>query len=126
MGALFAVALDGSVYRPCFGRYAGPPITGAPTHVGSGRGSAGPRGGVRARLDRAAPRVRILGSPGSGGKLTVGAGAVRVTLACPAGQSYCAGRLTVRVRRPSQGRRKPGTCCWAPGPCGWRAGSAGR
>lgn len=109
MGALFAVALDGSVYRPCFGPYAGPPVTGGPTDVGSGTGTPSSGGVARSRLDLAAPRVRILGSPGSRRKLTVIAGAVHVTLACPASQSYCAGRLTVRVRRPSQRRRKPGT-----------------
>jgi hypothetical protein len=109
MGALFALALDGSVYKPCFGPVTEPPVTGAPSAPSSGAGSVGSGGRARSRLHVAAPRVRILGSPGSGRRLSVIVGAVRVTLACPASQSYCAGRLTVRVRRPSQRRRKPGT-----------------
>jgi hypothetical protein len=39
--------------------------------------------------------VRILGRA----RLAVVRGAVRVTLACPASQSYCAGRLTLRTAR---------------------------
>jgi hypothetical protein len=109
MGALLPLALDGSVYKPCFGPYSGPPVTGAPTAVGSGTGAPSSAGGPRARLDRAVPRMRILSSPGFGRRLSVVRGAVRVTLACPASQSYCAGRLTVRVRRPAQRRGKHGT-----------------
>jgi hypothetical protein len=45
--------------------------------------------------------MRILGRAA----LTVVRGAVRITLACPASQSYCAGRLSLRTaRRLSVGR----------------------
>jgi hypothetical protein len=98
MGALYALALDGSVYQPCFGPSTTTPITGppaAPPAPGS------PPAPAAAPVDRAAPRMKILG----GARLTVVRGAVRVTLACPAGQSYCAGRLTLRTaRRLSLGR----------------------
>jgi hypothetical protein len=47
--------------------------------------------------------MRILGRA----RLTVARGAVRITLACPASQSYCAGRLTLRTaRRLSVGRQR--------------------
>jgi hypothetical protein len=100
MGALYALALDGSVYQPCFGPSTTTPITGppaAPPAPGS------PTPSTAASVDRAVPRMRILGAS----RLTVVRGAVRVTLACPVSQSYCAGRLTLRTaRRVSLGRRK--------------------
>jgi hypothetical protein len=97
MGALYSVNLDGSTYTPCFGPSVTTPITSAPAAppaVGS------PTKPAVARVDRVVPRVEILGRR----RLTVVRGAVRVTLACPASQSYCAGRLTLRtVRRLSLG-----------------------
>lgn len=100
MGALYALALDGSVYQPCFGSSTTTPITGAPPAPPA----AGPKPPAAKRVDRAAPRMTILGRA----RLTVVRGAVRVTLACPASQSYCAGRLTLRTaRRLSVGHHKP-------------------
>jgi hypothetical protein len=106
MGALYALALDGSLYTPCFGPSTTTPVTSPPSgSTGSGgRPPAQPGSGTRRRasLDRVAPRVRVFG-----GHLTLVHGAVGVTLACPGGQSYCAGRLTLRApRRSSTGRRR--------------------
>jgi hypothetical protein len=98
MGALYALALDGSVYQPCFGPSTTTPITGPPAAPPAGGSPTPP---AAKRVDRAAPRMKILGRA----ELTVVRGAVRVTLACPARQSYCAGRLTLRTaRRLSVGR----------------------
>jgi hypothetical protein len=99
MGALYALALDGSVYQPCFGPSTTTPITG-PAAVPPAAGSPAP---AAPRVDRVAPRVKILGRT----RLIVVRGAVGITVACPAGQSQCAGRLTLRtVRHFSRGRRK--------------------
>jgi hypothetical protein len=96
MGALYALALDGSTYSPCFGPSTTTPITGPPAPA-----AGSPPAPAAAPVDRAVPRVKILGRA----RLAVVRGAVRVTLACPASQSYCAGRLTLRTaRRVSLGR----------------------
>jgi hypothetical protein len=96
MGALYALALDGSTYSPCFGPSTTTPITGPPAPA-----AGSPTAPAAASVDRAVPRVKILGRA----RLAVVRGAVRVTLACPASQSYCAGRLTLRTaRRVSLGR----------------------
>jgi hypothetical protein len=101
MGALYSVNLDGSTYAPCFGPSTTTPITSPPAAAPAGGAPKAPK---RARVDRVVPRVTILGRA----RLTVVRGAVRVTLACPATQSYCAGRLTLRTaRRLPRGRRKP-------------------
>jgi hypothetical protein len=92
MGALYATILDGSVYQPCFGPSTTTPITGPPAPPTAG---ALPTAPVVAPVHRAIPRMRILG----GGRLPVVRGMVRITLACPAGESYCAGRLTLRTAR---------------------------
>jgi hypothetical protein len=98
MGALYALALDGSVYQPCFGPSTTTPITGGPA---APPGAGSPTSPAAGPLDRAGPRMTILGSA----RLNVVRGVVRVTLACPASQSYCAGRLTLRTaRRVSVGR----------------------
>jgi hypothetical protein len=103
MGALYALALDGSVYQPCFGPSTTTPIT-VPAAASPAAGS--PAAPVAKRLDRVAPRVKILG----GARLRVVRGAVSITVACPASQSACAGRLTLRtVDRMSSGRRKATT-----------------
>jgi hypothetical protein len=100
MGALYALALDGSVYQPCFGPSTTTPIT-AP--AAAPPPAAAPAPPATARVDRVAPRMTFLGR----GRLIVVRGAVRITVACPATQSLCAGRLTLRTadRYPS-GRHK--------------------
>jgi hypothetical protein len=99
MGAAYALALDGSIYQPCFGPSTTTPITQAPAATPPSVGSPSPP--AAAAVDRVLPRMRILARA----RLTVARGALRVTLACPASQSYCAGRLTLRTaRRLSSGR----------------------
>jgi hypothetical protein len=96
MGALYSINLDGSTYSPCFGPSVTTPITSAPPPA-----AGPPAAPAAAPVDRAVPRMKILGRA----RLTVVRGAVRVTLACPARQSYCAGRLTLRTaRRVALGR----------------------
>jgi hypothetical protein len=103
MGALYALALDGSAYQPCFGPSTTTPITGPAAAPPAAVSPAAP---VAKRLDRVAPRVRILGHA----RLRIIRGAVRITIACPATQSACAGRVTLRtVDRVSSGRRKAAT-----------------
>jgi hypothetical protein len=82
MGALYSMALDGSLYEPCFGPSTTTPITGAPP-----TSPTSPTGPKR-ELDQAAPKVGI----GSGRLKTVGS-IVSVKLSCPRRQSYCAGTL---------------------------------
>ena len=92
MGALYALALDGSVYQPCFGPSTTTPITGSPGVPSAGGSPTAPSVGPVAR---AVPRVKVLG----GAQLMVVRGAVRITLACPPAESACAGRLTLRLAR---------------------------
>jgi hypothetical protein len=78
MGALYATALDGSVYKPCFGPSPpSPPISAAPpvTSPGQGKTSAP----IRIRFVRVTAR-----------------GAVVVRLTCPRGGSVCRGTLALR------------------------------
>jgi hypothetical protein len=101
MGAAYALALDGSVYQPCFGPSTTTPITQAPAATPPSVNS--PIAPAAAAVDRVPPRMRVLARA----RLTVSRGALRVTLACPASQSYCAGRLTLRTaRRLSLGRHR--------------------
>jgi hypothetical protein len=84
MGALYALALDGSTYKPCFG----PSTTsGAP----SGPGGGAPKSPAPAR-PRAVPRVVI-----GGGPLKAVKGVIHVRLRCPSGETFCAGALTVQA-----------------------------
>ena len=92
MGALYALALDGSVYEPCFGPSAPlPPVIVAPP-TGS-PGGVNPPPLVRVRL----------------GLVTVKHGAVAIRLICVTGQSFCAGTLElVAVNRVAHARtRRP-------------------
>ena len=85
MGALYATALDGSTYTPCFG----PSTTsggGAPSGVGPTPPTARP---VKTKRK---PRVTI-----GRGPLTAVNGLLSVALRCPSGETYCAGRLTVHA-----------------------------
>jgi hypothetical protein len=101
MGALYSINLDGSTYTPCFGPSTTTPIT-VPAAAPPPAAPAAPA----AFLDRAAPHMKIMGRI----RLSVVRGAVRVTVACPAGQSYCSGRLTLRtVRRFSRGHGRSAT-----------------
>jgi hypothetical protein len=105
MGALYSTSLDGSTYTPCFGPSTTTPIAGlaaAPPPAASPAPPGRPAPAAP-RVDRVAARVRVLGRA----RLIVVRGAVRIRVACPATQSLCAGRLTVRtVDRVSSGRRK--------------------
>jgi hypothetical protein len=84
MGALYALGLDGSTYKPCFG----PSTTsGAP----SGPGGGAPGSPAPAR-PRAVPRVVI-----GGGPLKAVKGVIHVGLRCPSGETFCAGALTVQA-----------------------------
>jgi hypothetical protein len=84
MGALYALSLDGSTYKPCFG----PSTTsGAP----SGPGAGAPGSPVPAR-PRVVPRVLI-----GGGPLKAVKGVIHVELRCPSGETFCAGALTVQA-----------------------------
>jgi hypothetical protein len=86
MGALYAPALDGGVYQPCFGPStttpSRPPIAGSPPTTRSSRPA----------LDKVAPKVGI----GRGG-LKARGDVVAVSLSCPHGQSYCDGRLELET-----------------------------
>ncbi len=80
MGALYAVNLDGSVYKPCFG----PSTTSPPA-------PSGPAAPVKpARKIR--PRVAIARGP-----LTLTRRHITVALRCAAGESVCAGDLRIRA-----------------------------
>ena len=80
MGALYATALDGSVYNPCFGPSPPlPPISSSPntgTVTPGGRSSA--------------PRVRIRSVVATAKHV-----AVAMRLTCASGQSFCAGTVEV-------------------------------
>jgi hypothetical protein len=84
MGALYAVALDGSTYKPCFG-----PSTTSGAPSGPGGGAPGPPVPARHRV---VPRVAI-----GGGPLKAVKGVIHVGLRCPAGETFCAGALTVHA-----------------------------
>ena len=83
MGALYALALDGSVYRPCFA-----PVTTTPLPSGSTPAPtpAPPR---RAATPRKAVRALEIRS----GRLVLRRGAVSIRLACPRGRRACAGTV---------------------------------
>jgi hypothetical protein len=85
MGALYALGLDGSTYKPCFG-----PSTTSGAPLGPGGGAPGLP--APARL-RAVPRVVI-----GGGPLKAVKGVIHVGLRCPSGETFCAGALTVQAR----------------------------
>jgi hypothetical protein len=91
MGALYATALDGSVYEPCFGPSPPlPPISSAP--------STGTSGG-----QASAPRVRIRSVTATANHL-----AVAIKLTCAGGHSFCAGTVrlaTVARALSAHGRR---------------------
>jgi hypothetical protein len=78
MGALYATALDGSVYHPCFG----PTLSLPPISSSSGTGSASPGG------RNSGPRVSIR----SVAAMTKH-GAVALKLTCTSGQSFCDGTV---------------------------------
>jgi hypothetical protein len=84
MGALYALALDGSTYRPCFG-----PSTTSGAPSGPGGGAPGSPAPARHRV---VPRVVIGGSP-----LKAVKGVIHVGLRCPSGETFCAGALTVQA-----------------------------
>jgi hypothetical protein len=84
MGALYALALDGSVYEPCFG-----PIPPGPPVAASAPGAvSGP------------PRVRI-----RSGSATVKRGEVAIRLSCPNAQSSCIGTLELDAVTPGRHAR---------------------
>ncbi len=96
MGALYALALDGSVYRPCFAPVTTTPLPSAPTPApapGATPKAAAPR--------RAVPALEI-----RSGRLVLRRGAVSVRLACPRGRRACAGtvRLFTAARAVRLGR----------------------
>jgi hypothetical protein len=78
MGALYASALDGSVYEPCFGPSAPlPPISTAP-----GGGAPGP--------NPSPPRIRI-----RSGVVIVRRGIASLRLTCPRDEPSCGGQLVL-------------------------------
>ena len=83
MGALYALALDGSVYRPCFAPVTTTPLpsvsTPAPTPGATSKGAT-PRKAVRALEIRS-------------GRLVLRRGSVSIRLACPRGRRACAGTV---------------------------------
>jgi Glycoside-hydrolase family GH114 len=83
MGALYALALDGSVYRPCFAPVTTTPLPAAPAPApapGATPKAAGPQKAVRALEIRS-------------GRLVLRRGAVSIRLACPRGRGACAGTV---------------------------------
>jgi hypothetical protein len=90
MGALYALALDGSIYKPCFG---------PSTTSGASPGSGAP-GSSRPARPKPVPRVAI-----GRGPLKVVNGRIRVLLACPAGETFCAGELRIQALIGRGGRR---------------------
>jgi hypothetical protein len=91
MGALYATALDGSVYTPCFGPSPPlPPISSSPSS-----NPAPPAG------HNSAPRVRI-------GSVTTTANhaGVAITLTCSGGHSFCTG--TIRLAAVTRALRAHG------------------
>jgi len=87
MGALYATALDGSVYNPCFGPSPPlPPISSSPT------GAPGPQ--------HARPRVRIRSVVA-----TAKHAGVAIELTCVSGQSFCAGTVELDAVIRAHSRR---------------------
>jgi len=91
MGALYATALDGSVYKPCFGPSAASP----PISVTSPGGASG--------LHHAHPRIQI-----RPGLVTLRRGVVTTRLTCPRGESFCTGTLEIYALRSRAGRTRRG------------------
>ena len=83
MGALYALALDGSVYQPCFG-----PVTTTPLPAAPGPASAPKPAPGAGKPRQAAGSLRIRSR-----RLVLRHGAVSIRLACPRGRGACAGTV---------------------------------
>ena len=90
MGALYATALDGSVYHPCFGPSPPLPPISSSSNTGTGTGTPG------GQISR--PRVRIRSLVTTAKHV-----AVAMKLTCASGLSFCAG--TVELAAVARARR---------------------
>jgi len=101
MGALYASALDGSVYEPCFG----PSTPSAPVSSASPTATPATRVTTRSGIGSAPARVIIRSS-----LVTVRHHAVVINLECPSERSLCAGMLELdAVKRPQRARKHGGS-----------------